>query len=46
MARHAVADAKIKGLERWKAELSDFQSHGLKDCGRFLAEEDHGELPT
>ena len=28
-----------KELERWKAELADFEAHEFQDCGHFLAEE-------
>ena len=28
-----------KELNRWKAELADFEAHEFKDCGHFLAEE-------
>ena len=28
-----------KELNRWKAELADFEVHEFKDCGHFLAEE-------
>ena len=33
-----------KEMERWKAEMLDFQAHEFKDCGHFLAEEAPDEI--
>ena len=33
-----------KELDRWKAELSDFELHVFEDCGHFLAEEAPDQL--
>ena len=33
-----------KELNRWKAELADFEVHEFRDCGHFLAEEAPGRM--